>query len=319
MNVSKVFCAATLLFGAGFASLVQAGEKIDEVLDVRANGQVSIENMRGTVEIVGWNKNQMSVTGELDEKAKGYTFETENGYTVFKVKVPKRMRGGYKDEDGSQLKIFVPKGSNVEFQSVNGDVSIKSVSGGANIHTVNGNVRAEALTKRIRLETVNGDIRAKGLDGKIKLATVNGKVVDHGSKGQVVYTTVNGSIDSRSQATRVIVENVNGEIDLDLKTTDELEISTVNGNVDASVELSNDATVTITTVSGNATLSVSGDVGGRFRLASHAGGRIKNRLTDDQVTKQKYGPARNLKFSIGGGDAKVEMTSVSGNLTIQKK
>jgi DUF4097 and DUF4098 domain-containing protein YvlB len=308
-----------LLFGAGFASLVQAGEKIDEVLDVTACGQVSIENMRGTVEIVGWNKNQMSVTGELDEKAKGYTFETENGYTVFKVKVPKRMRGGWKDEDGSQLKIFVPMGSNVEFESVNGDVSIKAVSGGANIHTVNGNVHAEALTKRIKLETVNGDIRAKGLEGKIKLATVNGKVIDHGSKGKVVYTTVNGSINSKSQATRVTVENVNGEIDLDLNTTDELDVSTVNGNVNASVGLSNDASINITTVSGNATLSVSGDVGGRFRLASHAGGRIKNRLTDDQVTKQKYGPARNLKFNMAGGDAKVEMTSVSGNLTIQKK
>lgn len=319
MNVSKVFCAATVLFGAGFASLVQAGEKIDEVLDVSASGQVSIENMRGKVEIVGWNKNQMSVTGELDEKAKGYTFETENGYTIFKVKVPKHMRGGWKDEDGSQLKIFVPKGSNVEFQSVNGDVSIKAVSGGSNIHTVNGNIQAEALVKRIRLETVNGDIRAKGLDGKIKLATVNGKVIDHDSKGKVVYTTVNGSIDSKTRAPQVTVENVNGEIDLNLKTTDELEVSTVNGNVDVSVEMSNDASVNITTVSGNATLSVSGDVGGRFRLSSHAGGRIKNRLTDDEVTKQKYGPARNLKFNMGGGNAKVEMTSVSGNLTIQKK
>jgi DUF4097 and DUF4098 domain-containing protein YvlB len=319
MNVSKVFCAATLLFGAGIASLAQAGEKIDEILDVSASGQVSIENMRGKVEIIGWNKNQMSVTGELDEKAKGYTFETENGYTIFKVKVPKNIRGGWKDDEGSQLKIYVPKGSEVEFESVNGDVSIKAVSGGANIHTVNGNVRAEALTNRIKLATVNGDIRASALNGKIKLATVNGKVVDHDSKGEVVYTTVNGSIDSRTQAPKVSVENVNGEIDLDLKSTDELDVSTVNGNVDASVELSNDASVNITTVSGNATLSVSGDVGGRFHLSSHAGGRIKNRLTDDEVTKQKYGPARNLKFNTGGGNAKVEMTSVSGNLTIKKK
>lgn len=316
MNVSKLICAATMLL----STTVFAGDKIDEVLDVTSSGQISIENMRGKVEIVGWNKDQMSVIGELDDKAKGYTFESENGYTIFKVKMPKRFgKHGYDRSEGSDLKIMLPMGANVKFESVNGNVSIKAVTGGSNIHTVNGNIVADKLEKRINLQTVNGNIKARKLDGKIKLATVNGKIVDHDSKGKVTYNAVNGDIDSQTAAQRVIVENVNGEIDLDLQTIEELEISTVNGNIKAKVNLADGAQVNVTTVSGNARLALSGTVAGSYRLSSHAGGRIINKLTEHEVKKQKYGPGRSLKFSVQGGDANVEMTSVSGNLTLERK
>jgi DUF4097 and DUF4098 domain-containing protein YvlB len=316
MNVSKLFCTVTLLLCTGAI----AGDKIDEVLDVSATGQVSIENMRGDVKIMGWDKSQVSVSGELDDKAIGYTFETENDFTVFKVKMPKNLRGrAWRQSDGSDLTIYVPRDSNLSFESVNGNVSVNEITGGSNVHTVNGDITAGDLSKRIRLETVNGDIKASKLDGKIKLATVNGKVIDHDSTGKVTYTTVNGEIDSRTQAVRVYVENVNGEIDLDLKTTDELDVSTVNGDVDASLTLSNDGSVSVTTVGGSARLRLAGTVGGQFRLSSHAGGRITNNLTDDEVKKQKYGPGQSLKFSMAGGNARVEMTSVSGNLTLDKK
>lgn len=313
MKAAQMFGMVLLLTSIG----LQAGEKIDEVREVSAAGQVNIESMRGVVKIVGWDKNQVSVSGELDDKASGYTFESENGFTEFKVNMPRKMRssGG----DGSNLKIFVPFNSDLSFESVNGDVSVKEVSGGTSIHTVNGNIEATDLSRRIRLETVNGHIKANQLDGKIKLATVNGKLSDKNSKGKVQYETVNGAIDSNTEARRVYVENVNGEIDLNLKAVEELEISTVSGDVDASLSLSDDGSVNVTTVSGSAKLRFSGSVGGQFHLSAHAGGRIKNRLTDDEVKKQKYGPGRSLKFTKGGGNARVEMTSISGSLTIEEK
>ena len=318
MNVSKTFRTVALILGASFSLNIFAGDKIDEVLDVSAGGQVAIENMRGEVAIIGWDKDQMAVSGELDDKALGYTFETDNGFTVFKVKMPRNKRNrNWRGSDGSNLTIHLPISSVLNFQSVNGDVSIKNVTGGTDAHTVNGSIQAIDLSKKIILQTVNGNVEASGLDGKIKLITVNGNVIDTGSKGRAMYNTVNGSIESDSEAIRVYVESVNGEIDLSLKTIEELDISTVNGEIDAVVTLTDDASVNMTTVSGSARLKLAGDVGGRFRLSSHAGGTIRNKLTDDKVKKQKYGPARNLNFKINGGNASVEMTTVSGNLTIE--
>lgn len=316
MKLSNLLYAATLLLSTS----VFAGDKIDEVLDISATGQISIESMRGEVEIVGWDKAQMTVVGELDDKAQGYTFESENGFTVFKVKMPKRMNNrGWNKGEGSKLKIHLPTGANVRFESVNGGVDIRQVAGGSDVHTVNGSIVAEGLSKRVKLETVNGKIRTTGLEGKIKLATVNGKITDEGSKGKVTYVTVNGKIEVDTGAERVFVENVNGSIKLNLQTVQELDISTVNGNVTASVNLADDAQVSVSTVSGSAKLILSGNTGGSYRLNSHAGGQINNELSDDEVKKQKYGPGRSLKFQLSGGDAQVEMTSVSGNLTIERK
>lgn len=316
MKLANLFCTVSVLFSIAMSNVALAGERINQVLDVQANGQVSIENMRGHVDIVGWDKNQVSVKGHLDDKARGYEFETDGGYTVFKVKMPKRVRN-WNNSDGSDLKIFVPINSGIEFESVNGNVSLKAVAGGTNAHTVNGNIKAIKLSQRINLETVNGNIKASGLDGKIKLATVNGNVTDLDSKGKVTYTAVNGSIESHSVAKKISIENVNGEIELVLKGTEELEVSTVNGNIDAEVKLSDDSEVNISSVSGNAQLKLGGNIGGRYNLSAHAGGRITNELTDDRVQKEKYGPARHLKFRVDGGSAQVKMTSVSGNLTIE--
>lgn len=316
MNMSKLILIASLML----CTSAFAGETIDEVLDVGSNAQVSIESMRGEVHIVGWDKAQMSVSGELDDEAKGYTFESEDGFTVFKVKMPKRTKKrGWNNSKGSDLTIKLPKGANVRFESVNGNVSVKDVMGGSKIHTVNGNIEAESLAKRIKLDTVNGNIAADKLDGKIQLTTVNGRLKDINSKGTVSYNAVNGDITSRTAAAKVSAESVNGAIDLTLQTTEELEVSTVNGDVDAVVKLSDDGQVSITTVSGSARLKLSGNIGGRYRLNSHAGGSIRNKLTEDRVKKQKYGPGRSLKFRLNGGDGNIEMTSVSGNLSIEQK
>lgn len=316
MRLIKLFGALTLLVSMG----LQASDKINEVLDVPNTGQVNIQSMRGTVKVIGWDKAQVSVTGELDEKATGYTFQSDNGFTVFKVKMPNQKRiNGWNDSDGSDLIIYVPFDSDLTFESVSGDVSVKEVSGGTSVHTVNGSIDAQDLSRRIRLETVNGDIKASLLYGKVHLATVNGQISDKSSKGKIHYETVNGNIDSQTDASKVYVQNVNGEIELALKAIEDLEVSTVNGDIDASLSLADDGSVNVTTVSGSARLRFASTVGGKFRLSSHAGGRIKNRLTDDKVVKQKYGPASSLKFTKGGGNAKVQMTTVSGNLTIEQQ
>lgn len=298
--------------------LALAGEKIDRTLDVTASGQVEIESLRGSLKIYGWDKPQMQVKGELDDKAKGYEFVHEDGFTFFKVKMPRKMRNSnWKSGRGSKLEIYLPVGSRLAVETVNSDVLVEAVEGGSKVHTVNGNIKAKNLAKRIELETVNGSIKSEGLSGKFRLNTVNGRIKDKNSEGKAHFEIVNGSIDTNTKAKEVVVENVNGNIELKLTQVKELEISTVNGDVEAELTLLDDAEVNVTTVSGSASLQLGGAIGGDYELDSHAGGRIVNRLTDDEVKKQKYGPARSARFSIAGGTAEIEMTSVSGDLIIE--
>ena len=55
------------------------------------------------------------------------------------------------------------------------------------------------------------------------------------------------------------------------------------------------------------------------RKCGHAGGKITNNLSDDKMQKAKYGPSRWLKFSLHGGSAKVDVSTVSGRIKLDKK
>ena len=316
MNLLRILSITLLLC---FTAMVNGGESIDKVLDVKSDGSASIEIMNGMVEVIGWDKAQVSIKGEIDKQAKGYEFETDAGYTVFKVLMPKSKRRNDNRNRGSQLVIRVPKASKVEFESVNGDMSIRDVFGGAKVHSVNGHVEGSNLKKRITLKTVNGNVEANHLDGKIKLATVNGKVKSKDTQGRVSFETINGSIYANSQAKEVSAENVNGSVELDLTKAEEVEVATVNGDLELNVTLQADTQLSATSVSGSIELALAGQVGGDFSLSTHAGGDIKNRLTDDKVKKHRFAPGKDLRIELSGGDAKIDVTSVSGQLSIKRQ
>lgn len=299
-------------------------QKIDKTIDVPAKAEIYIENQNGFVSIKAWNKAKMKVLGELDEQATGYEFTSNKDRTIFEVNMPRHSGkrswwSGNNKEDGSNLEIYVPESSQVWFEGVNADVEVSGIEGGSNIQTVNGSVTASDLQGRIRLNTVNGDVNSKNLDGKIRLETVNGDVTDNGSKGrEVEYTTVNGDLSVETSAPEIKIENVNGDIDLNLAKVEELSIETVNGDIDAVFDLTEKGEIEISTVSGDADLVFTGKISADFDIESHAGGKIKNKLSKDKVHEAKYGPSKSLEMRIGKGEARVEIDTVSGDITLMK-
>ena len=60
-----------------------AGEKIDKTLDAVSNGEVEIHNNRGIIVVQGWDKEQVSVKGELDDLAEKYGAEPDTRPRLF--------------------------------------------------------------------------------------------------------------------------------------------------------------------------------------------------------------------------------------------
>lgn len=297
---------------------VSAQEAINETRDVSANERVYIEAMRGEVEIRTSTAPQFSVQGTLDEEAEGFTLESANGFTRFVVEMPRSARlGGWNDnEEGSQLSIVVPQGSEVEFRGVNATVDIEGVTGGAEINTVNGRIMASGLSTFVQLSTVNGLIESRNNSGRVEMHSVNGEVDDSGSSGRVEYSTVNGQIRASSMATEISLSTVNGQAEANLQGTSELRLSTVNGDIDVRLEDATTPRIHGNTVSGDLQLTLEPLVSAKFSLNANAGGRIQNSLTADEVRREQYGPARRLNFSTGDGIGSVDLNSVSGQLIL---
>lgn len=299
-----------------------AGEKIDQSRDVQINSKVVLETTRANVEVIGWDKPQFKVEGELDDKAEGYELTVRGRKVFFEVKLPEHLSNSSWNRDIShinKLVFYVPNQGELHLENMDGHISIQNVLGDTRAETVNGDVKLMNLARDIRVETVNGSIEAEQLDGDIKLQTVNGGIFINRAAGEGNITAVNGNIKLVGDLRELAVENVNGSIDLELMSTKELEVVSVNGGVDLTLRLPKDGEVEVSSVSSDINITLVGEVNSSFDLDSHAGGNVRTNLTHRQPKTPKYGPGESLEFRVGDGSSDVEVTTVSGDISVQYK
>jgi DUF4097 and DUF4098 domain-containing protein YvlB len=313
-----------LLMFAGFLCLswtVLADEKIDRSLDVSKTPYVQIEHVNGSAKVIAWDKSEVKVTGTLGERTDKFIFEKDGNEVLIKVKVKNNNGwGNWGSDKGDNLEIFIPRQSKVYYSAVNADVELAQVRGGAKVETVNGSIDVKELAGRIRLESVNGRIAADSLEGDVRISTVNGTIDSRSSKGKEdSYESVNGNIEVFSESGDINVETVNGDIELALGNVNQLNMDTVNGSIEAKLELEENGEIDASSVGGSIRLYLQSDVSARFDIEGHAGGKITNNLSADKEQKAKYGPNRWLKFSLNGGSAKVNVSTVSGRIRLDKK
>ncbi len=317
----KVLMLSALLVGVSmFTSVnVLAGERVDRTLDANPEGYVEIEHVNGKAEIKGWDKSQVHVKGTLGDRTERFIFERQGNEVTIKIKVKNGIRGGWGQDDEDVLTIFVPRQSRLNYTAVNADVWLNNITGGVSVETVNGDIDAQDLAGRLRLESVNGDINADDLQGDVAIETVNGDIHSRSTKGREdKYETVNGDVNVQSSSQEVRVTTVNGDVTLAMKTVKYANLETVNGELSVDLNLAKGGEVKATTVGGEINLNFTQQVSALFDIRAHAGGKIINRLTSDQVKKDKYGPSSWLATSMGEGQGKVSISTVNGRVSISK-
>lgn len=295
---------------------VLAGERVDESMSLGNAKSVTIENLRGEVTVTGNNGDTVSVVGELDDKAKGLTFEKSGSRIIIKVEIPRNNHNGW-GADGSNLTIKLPKHVRVSFNGVSSDIDIDNFTNGVEVQTVSGDVKASTLMQQVELITVSGNITSKNLSGKLRLFSVSGDIEDRKSSGRAHFKTVSGSLSSTSTANEISANSVSGDIELRLGDIDELIVSTVSGEFESELSLNDDGLIKMSSVSGDLQVDFKNDVQASFNLKTNAGGDIVNRLTSAKAKRAKYGPSAKLSFETGNGSSSVRASTVSGRIEVK--
>ncbi len=296
-----------------------AGEKVDQVLSVKTETPVTIENVRGSIIIEGWNKAQVAVSGELDEKTEKFIFEKNSAGILIKVVLPKQLgHDSYSREDGSNLVIKIPLNSPVNFDGVSTDVSLAHLNNNTNIKSISGNVKANSIKKYIEISTISGNITAKKLSGKIALTSISGDINSQDDGQYLHLENVSGNITAISTASKVQVNNVSGEITLKLAQVNDITLNTVSDDINVILALNPNATVKASSVSGDISLKFNGNLQASFRLTSKVNDDIINNITQDKVKKVKYGSGAKLNFDVGNTNASVHINTVSGGIIVSK-
>lgn len=313
-NTNKHMIAALASASLLFTPLSMAGEKVDETLSSNGVNAVTIENISGEVTIVGWDKANVTVKGELDDEAKKLIFEQVGNTINIKVDLPNH---GNWNSKGSDLTIHMPADLRINFESVSSDVELENLTNNVMVKTVSGNIKASKLSEHIDLSSVSGNIKTDTLSGKITLATISGDIKDNNSKGRLQLRAVSGDINANSQANEVIVNNVSGHTELRLAKVNELRLSAVSGDTTTSLFLLNNGVVKASSVSGDIVLDFQNDIAADFRLKTNAGGELINQLTKQKAERAKYGPSAKLYFQTGAANGSVGVNTVSGEVIVK--
>jgi DUF4097 and DUF4098 domain-containing protein YvlB len=270
-------------------------EEVDRRLDASADGKVHISNISGSVIVDGWNRDEVHVKGELGRNVEELIFERDGDRVTIKVKVPKKGGRGIE----SDLRVSVPRGSSLDVGTVSADISVTAVQGDQKLEAVSGDIKTEAFESDIRGGTVSGDVMIKG----------SGKDTD--TRG----TTVSGDVRLEGLSGDVTAESVSGDVSIDGGSFDRAQFNTVNGDLDFNAELRADGKLTAETVNGDVDVQFAGAISGRFDIDTFNGG-IENCFGPSPQRTSKYTPGMELNFQEGDGDARVQISTLNGDIGI---
>jgi DUF4097 and DUF4098 domain-containing protein YvlB len=176
-----------------------------------ATGEITLENVNGSVEVRTWDKNEILIEGEKSART-----EDELNRIDLKIEV---------SESRATIKVRLPKRTDSFFSSgniraaVRFTLTVPATAALAKISTVNSSVSIEGARGRVNASSVNGGVRANGLAGPAKLETVNG--------------AINARFDSVAERQELSFKTVNGQIMVSLPKDAGVQLhgSVVNGSI----------------------------------------------------------------------------------------
>jgi DUF4097 and DUF4098 domain-containing protein YvlB len=283
-----------VVLGMLLAAPVMA-EEVDRTLDAASDGRVHISNIAGAVTIDGWSRDQVQVTGELGRNVEELIFERDGDKVTIKVKVPKKSGRGIE----SDLYIQVPQASSIDVSTVSADIEVMKVTGEQSLGTVSGDIDTEGAESDISAEAVSGDIE---VNGQNKVTNTRANTVS----GDVQLVRVAGIADT---------ESVSGDVMITDGSFERIDMSTVNGDLMFRSALQAGGKLTAETVNGSVDIEFTDDVSGRFDIDTF-NGDIDNCFGPKPERTSKYTPGLELSFQEGDGDARVNISTLNGDVSI---
>jgi DUF4097 and DUF4098 domain-containing protein YvlB len=288
---SGVVCLAVVLL----AATAFAREPVDARVKATVDGMVSIENLAGSVHVIGWDQDEVRVEGHLADVVKRLDLDSEEGEVTIEVVLPRRVD----DVGETDLEIHVPKGSSLDIETVSAWIRIEGVHGNLMAESVSGSITCEGSAESVEFETVSGGIEITGVKSRIEAESVSGAVEIRDAGGAVEAATVSGSVTiSGGDFERGDFESVSGALHFegDLESDGHYQFENLSGSTTLVLPEDADATFTIETFSGS----------------------IKSDF-DARIDSEDHGPGKFSEFSRGSGAATLEITSFSGSITLKMK
>jgi hypothetical protein len=275
-------------------SLVHARRTIDEHRAVDPAGEVEIVNVAGKVEVDGWDRNEVAVSGTAGDDVERVDVTGTKDRTY--IRVVSHADHAWNSEGEARLVVHVPVKTAVTATLVSADLNVTGVLGELKLQAVSGNLSGDA-GGNLHASTVSGDVRLTAHAATaIEVKTISGNIRLTGGGGEVDITTVSG------------------DAAVELGEVSHARFKAVSGDITASLTLAADGRIEGESVSGDLSMKFATAPGAEFDVQSISGD-IKNCFGPKPV-ESRYGPGSRLQFTNGDGRARVRINTKSGDVQL---
>lgn len=270
------------------------GQRVVEHRIAAADGPVRIQNMVGSVRVIGWDRDSIVVTGTVHEsKNERFNFHVGEGGAKIGIWDATDASLG-----PSHLEIHVPAASTVWIKAAAADVTVQGVTGSLDVYAVSGRIDVTGSPREVRAESMTGELSIDVTSRSVQAKTATAPITLRGRISDLTATTVSGDIGAAATLQRGRFEAVDGDIRFD-------------GPIDAS------STLDFTTHSGSVDLSVPRDAAAEFLIATFEGG-FDDRFGVRISASGSQLKGREIRFRIGkvGVSGQVNVRSFKGRVVL---
>jgi hypothetical protein len=277
----------------------------DTPIDLRhaasARTHVEISNVKGAVSVIGWDRPELQVTGQLGEGAQPLAIT--GSAQALSLKVEPEGRGDWLDWSRdktmgpTRLIVHLPRSASVDVRVVSATLSIDGIDGGAiAVRTISGKTRVNARTPLLKVDSVSGGIELAGHAQDADLQTVSGDIL----------APVLGE--------KARLQTVSGEIQAAGGPWQSFSLSTVSGDVRLKGALAEGGHLSIDSMSGDVQLQLPPATSAKLRASTFSGDL---RSDFGKPAEADHGPGSTLETRIGGGAGSIAIETFSGDLRIR--
>lgn len=280
-----------------------ADTPIDETRTVDADARIEISNVKGSVTVTGWDRAEVRITGTLGEGARGLTVDGGGDHLRIKVETPGNEGwfnwGSSNRMRDSILDIKVPRGAELDIDTVSADVTVSDTAGA-----------------RLDAETVSGELRIVSDAHEIGIDSVSGEIDLSGKAQSAELETVSGDIRARGVGGVLEMESVSGNIDVEAGPFTEFGADSVSGDINLRGHPAPNARIRLESMSGDLDIALPTDASTRISAETFSGSIRSDFGTSNDSGN---GPGKSLALTVGGGAGELHVETFSGDIEIRKQ
>ncbi|MBX9929018.1 MAG: DUF4097 family beta strand repeat-containing protein [Gemmatimonadaceae bacterium] len=267
-----------------------ARPRTDTTLAVAAGTQVDVSTFAGAITVRTWDKPQVRVTAS-------HSSRDRVSVAMYDGRVHVRSSGRMGVSFSVDFELWVPTATALKLNGTYADITVTGTRGS------------------IDAKTLAGDVRITGGADYVNASSVEGIVAVADARGKTTIKAVNKGVTLKNCSGAVVVEGVNGNITLDGIDSDDVEVSTLNGQIRYDGTIKDRGQYRFGAHTGGLSIAIPERANVTLSVVTYGGG-----LSADFPLPASDVPAERRRRTIvlGAGSARVDAESFQGGVRLRR-